>query len=59
MGAPIVDIDPPEGGALQTAKDLFSGAVGGVAQVLIGTARSIHYLFPLLLRSPKLMSALS
>lgn len=25
-----------EGGALQTAKDLFSGAVGGIAQVLIG-----------------------
>jgi hypothetical protein len=24
------------GGALQTAKDLFAGAVGGVAQVLIG-----------------------
>lgn len=26
----------PEGGALQTAKDLFAGAVGGVAQVLVG-----------------------
>jgi solute carrier family 25 (mitochondrial carnitine/acylcarnitine transporter), member 20/29 len=25
------------GGALQTAKDLFAGAVGGIAQVLIGT----------------------
>lgn len=25
------------GGALQTAKDLFSGAAGGVAQVLLGT----------------------
>lgn len=24
------------GGALQTAKDLFAGAAGGVAQVLIG-----------------------
>lgn len=24
------------GGALQTAKDLFSGAAGGVAQVLLG-----------------------
>ncbi|KAF4126037.1 solute carrier family 25 (mitochondrial carnitine/acylcarnitine transporter), member 20/29 [Geosmithia morbida] len=27
---------PTEGGATQTAKDLFSGAVGGVAQVLVG-----------------------
>ncbi|CAM1503848.1 Fc.00g014390.m01.CDS01 [Cosmosporella sp. VM-42] len=26
----------PGGGAMQTAKDLFSGAVGGIAQVLIG-----------------------
>ena len=26
----------PGGGALQTAKDLFAGAVGGIAQVLIG-----------------------
>jgi hypothetical protein len=25
-----------EGSALQTAKDLFAGAAGGVAQVLIG-----------------------
>ena len=24
------------GGGLQTAKDLFSGAAGGIAQVLIG-----------------------
>lgn len=29
--------DPPhQSGALQTAKDLFAGAVGGVAQVLLG-----------------------
>ena len=26
------------GGALQTAKDLFAGAAGGIAQVLIGKA---------------------
>lgn len=26
----------PQGGAKQTAKDLFSGAAGGVAQVLLG-----------------------
>lgn len=25
-----------QGGAVQTAKDLFSGAAGGVAQVLLG-----------------------
>jgi solute carrier family 25 (mitochondrial carnitine/acylcarnitine transporter), member 20/29 len=29
-------VQTPEGGALQTAKDLFAGAVGGVAQVLVG-----------------------
>lgn len=32
-----VDAHPhEEGGAAQTAKDLFSGAAGGVAQVLLG-----------------------
>ncbi|KFA62043.1 hypothetical protein S40285_02096 [Stachybotrys chlorohalonatus IBT 40285] len=30
------ELEHPQGGALQTAKDLFSGAAGGVAQVLIG-----------------------
>ncbi|TQV98977.1 mitochondrial carnitine/acylcarnitine carrier protein [Cordyceps javanica] len=35
MGAPVVEIDPPKGRS-QAAKDLFSGAAGGVAQVLIG-----------------------
>ncbi|KAL7910888.1 mitochondrial carrier domain-containing protein [Trichoderma velutinum] len=30
------EIEQHQGGALQTAKDLFSGAVGGIAQVLIG-----------------------
>jgi hypothetical protein len=27
----------PAGGALQTAKDLFSGAAGGITQVLVGS----------------------
>lgn len=37
MESPVIDLEEPQqGGALQTAKDLFSGAVGGVAQVLIG-----------------------
>ncbi|KAI1759462.1 mitochondrial carrier [Hypoxylon sp. FL1150] len=30
------DVDSKDAGALNTAKDLFAGAVGGVAQVLIG-----------------------
>lgn len=30
------DLDSKDVGALNTAKDLFAGAVGGVAQVLIG-----------------------
>lgn len=35
-----VDAHPHEGGgAVQTAKDLFSGAAGGVAQVLLGKFR--------------------
>ena len=36
MGATETEFEKPTGGALQTAKDLFSGAVGGIAQVLIG-----------------------
>ena len=35
MGAPVVELDPPQGPS-QAVKDLFSGAMGGVAQVLIG-----------------------
>ncbi|OAA49623.1 mitochondrial carnitine/acylcarnitine carrier protein [Metarhizium rileyi] len=31
-----VEVEELQGGGLQTVKDLFSGAVGGVAQVLIG-----------------------
>lgn len=30
-----------KGGALQTAKDLFAGAMGGIAQVLIGTSEHL------------------
>jgi len=35
MGAPD-DGEAQGGGPLQTVKDLFAGAAGGVAQVLIG-----------------------
>lgn len=35
-----VEVEEMQGGGLQTAKDLFSGAVGGVAQVLIGKCLS-------------------
>jgi solute carrier family 25 carnitine/acylcarnitine transporter 20/29 len=30
------DVEAHAGGAKQTAKDLFAGAAGGVAQVLLG-----------------------
>jgi hypothetical protein len=37
MGDAIAEPElPAAGGSLQTAKDLFSGAMGGLAQVLIG-----------------------
>lgn len=38
MAGPAADIQVPEApsSAVQTAKDLFSGAAGGIAQVLIG-----------------------
>ncbi|KAK4111546.1 mitochondrial carrier [Canariomyces notabilis] len=38
MADPAADIEAHDGkaGAVQTAKDLFSGAAGGIAQVLIG-----------------------
>jgi len=32
-----IEIEAQGGAGLQTAKDLFSGAVGGIAQVLIGS----------------------
>ncbi|KAK7431511.1 carrier protein ymc1 [Neonectria magnoliae] len=36
MDAPAIEVEAPQDNSLQTAKDLFSGAVGGIAQVLIG-----------------------
>ncbi|KAH8880361.1 mitochondrial carrier [Thozetella sp. PMI_491] len=36
MGEAAPNADAVEGGGLQTAKELFSGAAGGIAQVLIG-----------------------
>lgn len=37
MTASEAELEAPQGGgAAQTAKDLFSGAVGGIAQVLVG-----------------------
>ncbi len=38
------EIEQHQGGALQTAKDLFSGAVGGIAQVLIGMASPLPFI---------------
>ena len=35
------------GGAKQTAKDLFAGAAGGVAQVLLGRFEEFSLFFPL------------
>ena len=32
-----VQLEAPDGGLARTLKDLFAGAVGGVAQVLLGT----------------------
>lgn len=40
MGDVAEDLDA-KGGALNTAKDLFAGAVGGVAQVLTGMVNPI------------------
>lgn len=36
MADSAADIEAHVGGAKQTAKDLFAGAAGGVAQVLLG-----------------------
>lgn len=43
MADSAADIEAHDGnsGALQTAKDLFSGAAGGIAQVLIGRRPSL------------------
>jgi solute carrier family 25 carnitine/acylcarnitine transporter 20/29 len=36
MADSATDVEVQAGGAKQTAKDLFAGAAGGVAQVLLG-----------------------
>ncbi|CEJ91914.1 Putative Mitochondrial carnitine/acylcarnitine carrier protein [[Torrubiella] hemipterigena] len=36
MEAPVLDTEAPPANSNQAAKDLFSGAMGGIAQVLIG-----------------------
>lgn len=43
MAASAADIESHDGqnAGLQTAKDLFSGAVGGIAQVLIGKSLTL------------------
>lgn len=44
MADAVQDLDSkPVGGALDTAKDLFAGAAGGVAQVLIGRQDFLFY----------------
>ena len=44
MADSAADIESHDGNSagLQTAKDLFSGAVGGIAQVLIGEYTFFH-----------------
>lgn len=39
MESPVLEVEQAQGGGLQTAKDLFSGAMGGIAQVMIGMRR--------------------
>lgn len=41
MEDPVWEAEAPASTAKQTAKDLFSGAVGGVAQVLIGMLENV------------------
>ena len=38
MADAAADVEEHGGAGLQTAKDLFAGAVGGVAQVLLGSS---------------------
>lgn len=45
VGDPVAvsaDLEAQQGGAAQTAKDLFSGAVGGIAQVLVGMCSHVN-----------------
>ena len=41
MADAAVEVDA-KAGSMQTAKDLFAGAVGGIAQVLIGQFQVLH-----------------
>ncbi len=41
MGDSAPDVEAREGGSMQGAKDLFSGAAGGIAQVLIGESGEV------------------
>lgn len=42
MDAPAIEVEAPQqGSGVQVAKDLFSGAVGGIAQVLLGKFNSL------------------
>lgn len=38
----MADVDLDAGGLKQTFKDLFAGAAGGVAQVLLGKSSSVY-----------------
>ncbi len=38
----MADVDLDAGGFKQTFKDLFAGAAGGVAQVLLGKLSSVY-----------------
>lgn len=40
MEAPVLDLEAPPSSANQAVKDLFSGAMGGIAQVMIGALAS-------------------
>ena len=37
------ELEVPDQGLVRTLKDLFAGAAGGVAQVLLGMLRSIAF----------------
>ncbi len=40
----MAEVDLDAGGLKQTFKDLFAGAAGGIAQVLLGSWSCYHYL---------------
>lgn len=41
MGDVVQEVDPNAGAGSSTVKDLFSGAAGGIAQVLIGMSPAV------------------